>query len=75
MQEGQKVVDTGLYGIVRHPMYSATVLLFLSMPLIMNSPISFAIMLLYIPLIVKRILNEEEVLERELQGYREYRIR
>ena len=73
VQEGQKVVDTGLYGIVRHPMYSATVLLFLSMPLIMNSPISFAIMLLYIPLIVKRILNEEEVLEKDLQGYAEYK--
>ena len=73
VQEGQKVVDTGLYGIVRHPMYSATVLLFLSMPLIMNSPISFAIMLLYIPLIVKRILNEEEVLEKGLQGYKEYK--
>ena len=73
VQEGQKVVDTGLYGIVRHPMYSATVLLFLSMPLIMNSPISFVIMLLYIPLIVKRILNEEEVLEKELEGYKEYK--
>ncbi|MBR4421483.1 MAG: isoprenylcysteine carboxylmethyltransferase family protein [Erysipelotrichaceae bacterium] len=73
VQEGQKVVDTGLYGIVRHPMYSATVLLFLSMPLIMNSPISFVIMLLYIPLIVKRILNEEEVLEKGLQGYKEYK--
>lgn len=73
VQEGQKVVDTGLYGIVRHPMYSATVLLFLSMPLIMNSPISFMIMLLYIPLIVKRILNEEEVLEKGLEGYTEYK--
>ncbi len=73
VQEGQKVVDTGLYGIVRHPMYSATVLLFLSMPLVMNSPISFAIMLLYIPLIVKRILNEEEVLEKGLEGYKEYK--
>ncbi|MBQ6478959.1 MAG: isoprenylcysteine carboxylmethyltransferase family protein [Erysipelotrichaceae bacterium] len=73
VQEGQKVVDTGLYGMVRHPMYSATVLLFLSMPLIMNSPISFGIMLLYIPLIVKRILNEEEVLEKGLQGYKEYK--
>ena len=73
VQEGQKVVDTGLYGVVRHPMYSATVLLFLSMPLVMNSPISFAIMLLYIPLIVKRILNEEEVLEKGLEGYKEYK--
>ena len=73
VQEGQTVVDTGLYGIVRHPMYSATVLLFLSMPVILGSPISFLIMLLYIPLIVKRIRNEEEVLEKELKGYTEYR--
>ncbi len=73
VQEGQKVVDTGLYGVVRHPMYSDTVLLFLSMPLVMNSPISFAIMLLYIPLIVKRILDEEEVLEKGLEGYKEYK--
>lgn len=73
VQENQKVVDTGLYGIVRHPMYSATVLLFLSMPLILGSLISFLIMLLYIPLIVKRIRNEEEVLEKELDGYKEYK--
>lgn len=73
VQEGQTVVDTGLYGIVRHPMYSATVLLFLSMPVILGSLISFLIMLLYIPLIVKRIRNEEEVLEKELKGYTEYR--
>ena len=72
VQEGQTVVDTGLYGIVRHPMYSATILLFLSMPLILGSPISFLIMLLYIPLIVKRIRNEEKVLEQELKGYTEY---
>ena len=69
VQENQTVVDTGLYGIVRHPMYSATVLLFLSMGLILNSIISFVIMLAYIPLIVTRIRNEEEVLERELNGY------
>ncbi len=73
VQEGQHVVDTGLYGIVRHPMYSATVLLFLSMPIILGSPISFIIMLLYIPLIIKRIRNEEEVLEKELIGYNEYK--
>ena len=73
VQEGQKVVDTGLYGIVRHPMYSATVFLFLSMPLILGSPLSFLIMLVYIPIIVKRIENEEMVLEKELSGYKEYK--
>ena len=73
VREGQTVVDTGLYGIVRHPMYTATVLLFLSMPLVLNSLISFIIMLVYIPIIVKRIKNEEEVLEQELKGYREYK--
>ena len=73
VKEGQKVVDTGLYGIVRHPMYFATVFLFLSMPLILNSPISLFIMLGYIPLIIERIKNEEEVLEAELQGYAEYK--
>lgn len=73
VQEGQTVVDTGLYGIVRHPMYSATVLLFLSMPLVLGSLLSFIIMLAYIPIIVKRIRNEEEVLEKELKGYAEYK--
>ena len=73
VQEDQTVVDTGLYGIVRHPMYTATIFLFLAMPLILGSPISFVIMLLYIPLIVKRIKNEEMVLENELKGYREYK--
>ena len=73
VREGQTVVDTGLYGIVRHPMYTATVLLFLSMPLVLNSLLSFVIMLLYIPIIVKRIKNEEEVLEQELKGYTEYK--
>ena len=72
VQEDQTVVDTGLYGIVRHPMYTATVLLFLSMPLVLNSLISFIIMLAYIPIIVKRIRNEEEVLGTELKGYKEY---
>ena len=72
VQEGQKVIDTGLYGIVRHPMYSATVLLFLAMPLILGSVFSFLIMLIYIPLIVKRIRNEEKVLEKGLEGYRDY---
>jgi protein-S-isoprenylcysteine O-methyltransferase Ste14 len=73
VREGQTVVDTGLYGIVRHPMYTATVLLFLSMPLVLYSLISFIIMLVYIPIIVKRIKNEEEVLETELRGYKEYK--
>ena len=72
MQEDQKVIDTGLYGIVRHPMYTATVFLFLSMPLVLGSVISFVIMLCYIPIIVKRIRNEELVLEEGLPGYREY---
>ena len=66
------MVDTGLYGVVRHPMYAATVLLFLSMPLVLGSPISFAVMLFYLPLIVKRIRNEEEVLARGLEGYSDY---
>ncbi len=72
VQEGQKVVDTGLYGVVRHPMYSATVLLFLSMPVILGSPISLAVTLAYIPIIVRRILDEEEVLKQELEGYESY---
>lgn len=73
VQENQKVVDTGLYAIVRHPMYFATLFLFLSMPFILNSPISFLIMLSYIPIIAKRMKNEEEVLEKELDGYIEYK--
>ena len=73
VEEGQKVVDTGLYGIVRHPMYSASTTLFLSMPLVLNSPISFLIMLSYMPLITRRIKNEEKVLEEELPGYKEYK--
>ena len=73
VQEDQKVIDTGLYGIVRHPMYMATVFLFLAMPLVLGSVISFVIMLSYIPIIAKRIRNEEEVLTEGLAGYREYR--
>ena len=73
VQENQKVVDTGLYGIVRHPMYSATLLLFLSMGLVLGSVISFVILLCYIPIIAKRIRNEEKVLLDGLQGYSEYR--
>jgi len=75
VQEDQKVIDTGLYGIVRHPMYTATIILFLAMPLVLTSPISFLIMLLYIPLIAKRIRNEETVLEHGLEGYAEYKQR
>lgn len=75
VQEGQKVIDTGLYGIVRHPMYMATLVLFLAMPLVLGSVPSFAIMLLYIPIIAKRIRNEEAVLEDGLPGYREYKSR
>ncbi len=72
VREGQTVVDTGLYGIVRHPMYMATLFLFLSIPFILNSLYSFFVMLLYIPVIVKRLLNEEEFLKKELPGYEEY---
>ena len=75
VQENQQVVSTGLYGVVRHPMYSATLLLFLSMPLVLNSVFSFMLMLLYIPVIALRIRNEEQVLERELNGYAEYKQR
>ena len=73
VQENQKVIDTGLYGIVRHPMYMATTVLFLAMPLVLASPISFFIMLLYIPVIAKRIKNEEKVLEEGLEGYSDYK--
>lgn len=72
VQQGQKVVDTGLYGLVRHPMYSATLLMFLSMPLILGSWISLLVFLVYPALIYRRILNEEAVLSKELQGYPEY---
>lgn len=73
VQENQKVIDTGLYGIVRHPMYSATLILFLSIPLILGSLISFVIMLMYIPIIAVRMSNEEKVLEEGLDGYKEYK--
>ena len=72
VSEGQQLVDSGLYGVVRHPMYAATVLLFLAMPVVLGSPFSFAVMLCYLPIIVKRINNEEKVLGAELEGYREY---
>lgn len=70
--KGQKVVDTGLYGLVRHPMYSATILLFVSMPLVLGSGLSFLVFLFYLPIIIKRIQGEERVLAQELDGYPEY---
>lgn len=75
VQENQKVVDTGLYGIVRHPMYAATLLLFLSMPLVLDSVYSFLIFLVYPFIIAKRIRHEEEFLEKELNGYAEYKAK
>lgn len=75
VQEGQSVVDTGLYGTVRHPMYMSTLVMFLSMPLVLGSVISFIIMLAYVPIIARRIKNEEQVLEKGLKGYAEYRRR
>lgn len=75
VQEGQKIIDTGLYGLVRHPMYMSTLLLFLSMPLILGSLYSFLLMLLYVPIIAKRIRNEEQVLEQGLAGYADYKRR
>lgn len=75
VQEHQKVIDTGLYCVVRHPMYAATLLLFLSMPLVLGSVPSFAVMLLYLPIISMRIRNEEAVLEQGLEGYADYQKR
>ena len=75
VQESQKVIDTGLYGIIRHPMYMSTLFLFLSMPLVLGSIISFVIMLFYIPIIHIRIQNEESVLEKGLESYIEYKQR
>lgn len=72
VDNNQKLVDTGMYGIVRHPMYLITIILFLSMPLILNSIISFIIFLMYPIIIVKRINNEEKVLAKDLKGYKEY---
>lgn len=73
VQDGQKVIDTGLYGIVRHPMYLVTILLFLAMPLVLGSIISFLIFLVYPMILSKRIRNEEKVLEEQLEGYKEYK--
>jgi protein-S-isoprenylcysteine O-methyltransferase Ste14 len=72
VQENQKVIDTGLYGVVRHPMYMVTLFLFLAMPLVLGSVISFVIMFLYIPIIIKRIRSEELVLAEGLSGYSKY---
>ena len=73
VEKNQKIIDTGLYGIVRHPMYFSTIFLFLSMPLILGSIISFVIFLIYPFIIAKRIKNEEEVLEKDLEGYSDYK--
>lgn len=75
VQKDQQVVDTGLYGVVRHPMYMSTLLLFLAMPLVLGSIPSFIIMFAYIPIIARRIRNEEQVLEQGLKGYSEYKKR
>lgn len=73
VQENQSVIDTGLYGIVRHPMYSVTLILFLSMPIVLGSVYSFLIFMVYPFIIAKRIKGEEQFLEKELNGYREYK--
>lgn len=75
VQDGQRVVDTGLYGVVRHPMYTSTLLMFLSMPLVLGCVPSFIVMLGYVPILVLRIRNEEAVLERGLAGYADYERR
>ena len=72
VQENQKVIDTGLYGMVRHPMYLITIILFLNIPLILGSFVSFIIFLVYPAIIVKRINNEEKVLKKELKEYKKY---
>ena len=73
VQEGQRVIDTGLYGIVRHPMYSVTLLLFLSMPLVLGSLYAFIVFLAYPFIIAARIRGEEAFLEKELDGYAAYK--
>ena len=73
VQEGQQVVSDGLYGVVRHPMYAVTLVLFLSMPLVLGSALAFAVFLAHPAIIAKRIRNEEEVLTRDLKGYAEYK--
>ena len=73
VSDNQKLIDTGLYGMVRHPMYLATIFLFLSMPLILGSLISFIVFLIYPFIIIRRLNNEERILEKELKGYKEYK--
>ena len=73
VMEGQKVVSTGLYGIVRHPMYTATIGMFLAMPLVMGSWWAFLVMVPYVLAIVTRIKDEETLLTKELEGYQEYK--
>lgn len=75
VQENQRVIDTGLYGIVRHPMYAATILLYFAIPLVLGSFFSFIVFLSYPFIIAKRIRNEEDVLLKGLEGYAEYRQR
>ena len=73
VQENQVVIDKGLYGIIRHPMYLATIIMYLSMPLVLGSIYSFYIFLLFPVVLIKRIINEEKVLEEGLKGYKEYK--
>lgn len=75
IQQNQKVVDTGLYGVVRHPMYAAALLLFLSIPLVLGSLVSFVVFLGFIPVFIGRIKNEEKVLEKGLEGYNKYKLK
>ena len=75
VQDGQKVVETGLYGIVRHPMYAVTIWLFLSIPIVLGSWWSLLCFLIYIPVIITRIVNEEKVLKKGLEGYTDYKKR
>lgn len=75
VQEGQHLIDTGLYSLVRHPMYSATLILFLAIPFVLGSPFAALVFLLYVPIIITRIKHEERVLVRDLAGYEEYRTR
>lgn len=75
VQEGQRVIDTGLYGIVRHPMYTAAIFMFISIPIILGSWLGFCVMLVFPAIIVSRLLNEEKLLEKELAGYVEYKSR
>lgn len=73
VQKEQKVIDTGLYGIIRHPMYTATILMFVMLPLVLGALIALPVFLLYPALIVKRIGNEETVLTEGLKGYAAYK--